>query len=57
MKIENQLTKTVNYYTLIYREVGLLPHNCELSVGSRRGKYEREDKQHRKKNIPEERNV
>ena len=55
MKIENQLTKTVNYYTLIYREVGLLQHN---RVGSRRGKYEREDKQHRKKTYQaEERNV
>lgn len=32
MKIENQLTKNVKYYTLIYREVGLLQHTpCSVS--------------------------
>lgn len=37
MKIENQLTKTVNYYTLIYREVGYYNTKAPLSVRSRRG--------------------
>lgn len=39
MKIENQLTKTVNYYTLIYREVGLLQHTTVATawLEARRG--------------------
>jgi hypothetical protein len=42
MKNENQLTKNVNYYTLIYREVGIITtHKLE-------GGNDRQDKQPKK---------